>query len=362
MNVKAWATSCLATVMAASVAVCGPPPPPAVAPFSAQQAHRHQEAWAEHLGKPREITNSMGMKLVLIPPGEFMMGSRESPEEVVKAFTKYIPEDEDFWQKPLKCKHPRHRVRLTKPFYLGAHEVTVGQFRRFVSATGHKTEAEKDGEGGFGWNDAENYFEGRNPKYNWRNPGFPQTDNHPVVNVSWNDAVAFCEWLSEKEGREYRLPTEAEWEYACRAGTITRYHHGDDPEGLARVGNVGDGTAKEWFAKRVVGWRYHILAKDGHVFTAPVGSFSANAFGLYDMHGNVWEWCADWFDEKYYSNSPVDDPQGPASGSYRVLRGGSWVNNAWNCRSADRFRRGPANRSTNLGFRLALVPADESGK
>ncbi len=316
-----------------------PPPPLAVAPFSAQQARRHQDAWAEHLGQPREIENSIGMKLVLIPPGEFMMGS---------------PEDEEGrWDD----EGPQHRVRITKPIYFGAHQVTVGAFRRFVSDTGYKTEAERDGEGGWGWNEAEGKLEGRDPKYHWRNPGFSQTDDHPVVNVSWNDAVAFCEWLSGKEGREYRLPTEAEWEYACRAGTTTRYYHGDDAEGLAQVGNVADAEAKKKFPR----WTT-ISASDGYVFTAPVGRFRANGFGLYDMHGNVWEWCSDWYDAKYYANSPVDDPQGPTSGSGRVLRGGSWLNDPGRCRSASRGRGTPDSRHSYPGFRVAWSSVDESSK
>jgi formylglycine-generating enzyme required for sulfatase activity len=126
---------------------------------------------------------------------------------------------------------PRHRVRITGPFYLGQYEVTRGQFADFVKDQGYKTDAETDGEGGWGWNDSTQKFEGRDPQYNWKNTGFAQTDSHPVVNVTWNDAVKFCEWLSRKEGAIYRLPTEAEWEYACRAGTMTLYQNGDDPEG-----------------------------------------------------------------------------------------------------------------------------------
>ena len=131
-------------------------------------------------------------------------------------------------------------MRITKPFYLGVYEVTVGQFGKFVSDTGYKTDAErnKDFEGAFGFNAATGKFE-QNKGYSWRQVGFPQGDDHPVVNVSHNDAVAFCAWLSRKEGQTYRLPTEAEWEYACRAGTTTRYYHGDDPEGLSDSGQRG---------------------------------------------------------------------------------------------------------------------------
>ena len=131
-----------------------------------------------------------------------------------------------------------------------------------------------------------------------------------MVNVSWNDAVAFCKWLSRKEGKTYRLPTEAEWEYACRAGTTTRYYSGDDPETLAKVANVADATAKAKFPD----WKWTIKASDGYVFTAPVGQFKPNAFGLYDMHGNAWQWCADWYGKDYYGKSPVDDPKGPDTG------------------------------------------------
>jgi formylglycine-generating enzyme required for sulfatase activity len=171
--------------------------------------------------------------------------------------------------------------------------------------------------------------------------------------VSWNDAVAFCEWLSRKEGKTYRLPTEAQWEYACRAGTTTRYYSGDDAETLAQVGNVADGTAKAKFPA----WKT-IQARDGYVFTSPVGSFRANAFGLYDMHGNAWQWCYDWYDSSYYAKSPVDDPTGAESGSNRVLRGGGWDRYAGHCRSANRLRGTPVDRDDYLGFRVSRASAE----
>ncbi len=178
-------------------------------------------------------------------------------------------------------KKQKHLVRITQPFYLGVTEVTRGQFRISVNETGYKTEAEKDGKGGFGWNEETKRFE-QNSRFTWQNAGFEQTDEHPVVNVSWNDAQEFITWLSRKEGKTYRLPTEAEWEYACRAGTKTAYFCGDDLEGLAAVANTADGTAKEKYPE----WTT-IAARDGYVYTAPVGRFRANAFALYDMHGNV---------------------------------------------------------------------------
>ena len=175
-----------------------------------------------------------------------------------------------------------------------------------------------------------------------------------MTEVSWNDAVAFCEWLGRKEGETYLLPTEAQWEYACRAGSTTRYYSGDDSETLAQVGNVGDASAKAKFSN----WTEAIAASDGYVFTAPVGSFRPNAFGLCDMHGNVWEWCADLYGEKYYRESTVDDPPGPTSGSLRVSRGGSWLNRAGSCRSAVRYGVTPDYRYDSLGFRVAQVPAE----
>ena len=170
-----------------------------------------------------------------------------------------------------------------------------------------------------------------------------------MVDVSWNDALEYCKWLSKKEGKIYRLPTEAEWEYACRAGTTTRYYSGDDPETLAKVGNAADAASKAKFPNG----RYTIKANDGYVFTAPVGKFKANAFGLYDMHGNAWEWCADWYGADYYAKSPVDDPIGPASGDGHVLRGGSWGSGAHGARSAERNGCAPRDRDYGAGFRVA---------
>jgi formylglycine-generating enzyme required for sulfatase activity len=190
------------------------------------------------------------------------------------------------------------------------------------------------------------------PEYTWRNPGFTQSDDHPVVNVGWNDAVAFCQWLSGKEGHTYRLPTEAQWEYACRAGTTRRYYNGDDPERLAQVGNVADATMKAKFP----GYRYAISSEDAYVFTAPVGRFRANAFGIYDMHGNVWEWCADWYADGYYGVSPAEDPGGPDSGELRVLRGGSWFLGPYVIQSAFRDTLTPDSRHIRGGFRVARTP------
>lgn len=313
-------------------------------PFDEGEARRRQEETARALGLPVDSSNSIGMKLRLIPAGEFMMGS---------------PEDEEGRSSD---EGPLHRVRITKPFYLGACEVTVEQFRQFVAATGHVTDAETDGRGGWGYTGVPERPFRRDPRYTWRDPGFSQGLDHPVVNVSWNDAVAFCAWLTRREGKTYVLPTEAQWEYACRAGTPTPFYHGGDAEGLAGVGNVSDLSANEKFAlwmtlskvdREKMGTASH---RDGFVFTAPVGRFRANAFGLYDMHGNVWEWCADWDAADYYRNSPVDDPAGPREGSSRIRRGGSWLHSAEYARSAQRRRYPPTGRNSPIGFRVALEP------
>jgi formylglycine-generating enzyme required for sulfatase activity len=302
-------------------------------------------------GDGRQITNSIGMKLTLVPAGEFLMGSGESAEQTAAFFKQAY--GWDLKTDVFKDERPQHSARITRAFYLGTYDVTRGQFRQFVDDAGYKTDAEKDSKGGWGFGGEK--FEQR-PEYTWRNAGFEQTDEHPVVNVSWNDAMAFCQWLGRKESKTYRLPTEAEWEYACRAGTTTRYHSGDDPETLAQVDNVADGTAKARFP----GWTYTIKASDGFVFTAPVGKFRPNAWGLYDMHGNVYQWCMDWYGPEYYAASPVDDPAGPSSGGGRVRRGGSWSNGPYVTRSASREASGPDRRNYISGFRLVLA-SDQPG-
>ena len=310
---------------------------------------------------PRVIENSLGMKFVRVPAGEFLMGSDESPESLARAYPQY---ERDRFEK-LGDEAPVHRVRITRPFYLGQFEVTVGQFRKFVEASGYVPESIADGTGGYGFNPdydpqtspRHDAFEGRNPKYSWRNPGFPQGDDHPVLNVTWNDAVALANWLSKKEGHAYRVPSEAEWEYACRAGSRTRYTNGDDPQSLLKVGNTFDvDTARYWPQ-----WRaYAQPAPDGYTFTAPVGSFAPNAFGIYDMHGNAWEWTGDWYGEDYYAHSPTDDPRGPADGNVRVRRGGSWHTWALYARCAFRNWNTPQTRYTLVGIRLLReLDADE---
>jgi formylglycine-generating enzyme required for sulfatase activity len=222
-----------------------------------------------------------------------------------------------------------------------------------VNDTGYKTDAEKDGKGGSGFD--ENKFIGDKPEYTWRNPGFTQGKNHPVVNVSWNDAVAFCKWLEKKEGRkfQFQLPTDAQWEYACRAGTTTRYYCGDHGDALKDYANIADASfkakLKEPFNKIVtMDW------DDGYPFTAPVGKFKPNNFGLYDMHGNVWQWCLDG--PRKYDNKDVIDPIGHEKGGRRRERGGAWNQMPFHCRAANRTSGAPAHRGCNLGFRVSAVP------
>ncbi len=253
---------------------------------------------------------------------------------------------------------------------MGQHEVTLGQFLKFYHDAKYKVEIERDGKPSWGYENGKliesNRFRPWAPLA-WK----PEMD-HPVIYVSWNDAVAFCEWLSKKEGRTYRLPTEAEWEYACRAGSDSRYHFGDDQEELVRFGNVADkdrqidsekdgsksviASFDEDGKKTDTDIPYPFLSRrDGYAWTSPVGKFRPNAFGLYDMHGNAWEWCSDWYDEKYYETSPEDDPQGPRSGSSRVARGGGFGNTPVNLRCARRHDAGPSYRNCSSGFRVVRV-------
>lgn len=314
------------------------------APFSAAAAHSARAWWASGLKLPAELTNSVGAKLTLIPAGEFYMGS--TPMEVGR-LRRIDPTFKKEWEQE---EQPQHHVRISRPFFMSAHEVTRGEFAQFVRATGYQTDAKRDGKGGCGYDGVTGELK-QDPIYDWQNTGFPQTDRDPVVNVSWNDAVAFCEWMTRREKAVYRLPTEAEWEYCCRAGTTTPFYSGDEPEALATVANVADATLKQKFKS----WTT-IGARDGFAFTAPVGSFQPNGFGLYDMHGNVWEWCHDWYAKGYYAKSAENDPQGPLRGSVRVFRGGSWYDTAALCRSTFRNWDVPSYRDYFLGFRVVAIP------
>jgi formylglycine-generating enzyme required for sulfatase activity len=241
-----------------------------------------------------------------------------------------------------------HEVEITRPFHLGAYPVTVGQWRAFAQATGYRTEAER-GDGAFGWAGSE-WKQDRDR--NWLSPGFEQGEDHPVTCVSWNDAQEFLAWLSglpeeKSAGRLYRLPTEAEWEHACRGGASSSTPFSVGASLSSAQANFDgnspyDGApAGEWRQK-----------------TVPAHSFGPNAFGLYQMHGNVWEWCADWYGEDYYATSPRRDPPGPSQGADRVSRGGGWLDSGQDCRSASRGWDKPSLRSNSLGFRVAMEVAE----
>jgi formylglycine-generating enzyme required for sulfatase activity len=260
-----------------------------------------------------ELLNSLTMKFVLIKRGTFMMGSPDTEPQRYK--------DEVLQE-----------VTLTSDFYMQTTQVTVGQWRQFAES-GYKSEAETGG-GDYtltGWQLQKGIY--------WDNPGFSQTDRHPVTCVSWNDARKLVEWLSKKEGKVYRLPTEAQWEYACRAGTTTPFAFGNclSTDEANYDGNYPlQGCPKGEYRGK----------------TTPVASLKANAWGLYDMHGNVWEWCEEWYGD--YPTGSVVNPAGPSSGARRVLRGGGWDNFARNCRSAARGMTAPDGRDGRAGFRLVL--------
>ena len=307
---------------------------------------------ADEPGKPAEVTEDWhGVTFVQIPAGEFMMGSDETAADLAKAGIK-VPKEVS-----VDDEGPKHQVKISA-FQMGKYELTRGQFRIFVEATGYKTEAEKDPKGGVGVNRQLQKLE-QSAIYNWTNAGFPQTDNHPVVNVSWNDAVAYCRWVTEeysKRGQKSvcRLPTEAEWEYACRAGSTTRYATGDTPRSVNGFGNVRDASLEAELPNLDYVTAPPFPFNDGAAFTSVAGKYKPNAFGLYDMHGNVLEWCSDWKDKNYYASSPSSDPRGPDSGSFRVLRGGSWSSVPRDVRCADRDSITPGYRDTSGGIRVVL--------
>jgi formylglycine-generating enzyme required for sulfatase activity len=293
---------------------------------------------------------------VVIPAGEFRMGADGDAERVLRAkFPRHaIPNDSE----DLATETPRHPVRIGKPFRMGVREVTVAEFRAFVEATSHVTDAERKG-AARGFNRAKGDFE--DGPYTWKNPGFPQGDDHPVVCVSWKDATAYCAWAKA------RLPTEAEWEYACRAGTSTFLNFGDDPSIAWKHANVADVDLEKAHAGMTTRQRTLDLAKepgDGFAYTAPAGTYPANAFGLRDTHGNVWEWCQDRYQRFYYrrfdprkSKDPIVDPAGPEKadehGDWRVLRGGSWATDVVVTRASSRLWNDPSDAFCYVGFRIA---------
>jgi formylglycine-generating enzyme required for sulfatase activity len=324
-------------------------------------------------GGKKTITNSIGMKLVLIPAGEFMMGNEEGRTETLSYFTYAKPKNVLADSEKVDAELPRHKVRITKPYYMGQYTVTLNEFLIFYHDAHYQTEIERDGKPSYGWIPRQEGADwGIIPSANFRPwaPGWEIGRDHPVVFVSWNDAAAFCDWLSKKEKKKYRLPTEAEWEYACRAGTSSRYYFGNDPEELVNYGNGADQDFAALWGGTLPSQYFDengnnvdngtsfppLRRRDGYAFTAPVGKFRPNAFGLYDMHGNVWQWCSDWYDAGYYAKSPGDDPKGPATGSDRVQRGGDFGTAPFRSRCACRASYRPSARDCETGFRVVCEP------
>ena len=284
--------------------------------FAKKQAARQQMALE------RELAGEM----VAIPAGTFRMGDLSG----------------EGWDD----EEPVHSVTVPA-FRLGKYEVTVSRFRAFVEATGYRTDAERDADRYAGC--ASEQSDGMwdyVPNRSWRDPGYPVEDDQPVACVSWNDARAFINWLNEKAGGNYRLPSEAEWEYAARAGSATEYYFGDSESELCRYANHADRST-------YFNWRNEFCSDGVGNLAAVVGSYQPNGFGLYDMHGNVWEWVQDcWNDD--YEGAPTDGSAWTGGDcGRRVIRGGSWDDGARLLRSASRSGSGRSLRGNDVGFRLA---------
>lgn len=284
------------------------------------------------------FTNSLGMTMVRIPAGSCSMGSSEADISwAMGTLAQGQPVS-------LENEFPAHKVRISRPFFVGATEVTVGQFREFVNATGYITDAEDD-KGGQVFNTETNQFE-RKEGTSWKNPGWTISSDQPVAMVSFNDAQAFIEWLSAKEKLPYKLPTEAQWEFACRGGLcMAQFPWGDSLPDGRRASYADKNTDFQWRDR---------TADDGYKYVAPVGSYEPNGYGLYDMAGNVLEWCRDYYGEDYYRYTPEIDPEGPGHGENRVMKGGEWTFGAVNLRCAFRGWSKPDLAFYNSGFRVAI--------
>jgi len=244
---------------------------------------------------------------VLIKRGSFMMGSNSGEAD----------------------EKPVHKVKIDYNFYIGKYEVTVGEFRKFIDATGYKVDTKSNG----GCWIYDKKWQQKSDA-SWKKPYFLQTEQSPVVCVSHNDTKAYTKWISKKEGTTYRLPTEAEWEYVARAGTTTKYSFGSFDNRLGQYA---------WYSK-------NSLSK-----THKVGQKNPNRWGVYDMHGNVWEWCEDWYVDSYKNTPRNGSDNDSKSQNYKVLRGGSWFDISSNLRSPFRVRGNPAYTSNNVGFRVVSV-------
>jgi formylglycine-generating enzyme required for sulfatase activity len=289
---------------------------------------------ASRMGKV--VVNSVGMKLVRIPRGKFLMGSPEKEQE--DAFAALGKDAAKLRPDRFRGERPQHEVEISQPYWLGMHEVTQRQFQAVMGYNPSFFSADGKGKPGAKYQpvkpaDGKDKVKGLD------------TADFPVEMVSWNEAVGFCEKLSDleaekKAGRAYRLPTEAQWEHACRARTKTPFHVGSALS--TEKANFGsDGKEKGALGR-----------------TCKVGSYAPNAFGLFDMHGNVMEWCADLSNPEYYARSPRLDPPGSSVGAQRAIRGGSWARTWSYCRSAARFGALPGRYANGIGFRVVLVPAD----
>jgi formylglycine-generating enzyme required for sulfatase activity/uncharacterized caspase-like protein len=276
--------------------------------------------------EPSVAPGPLEPEMVLVRGGRFTMGSPETEEG--------------------RDKDERQHTVKVGDFYLGRHEVTVGEFRRFVEASGYRSEAERTARGCFVQSGSEWKIE---PGRSWRAPGFEQGEDHPVACLSWNDALAYTEWLAKTSGRRYRLPTEAEWEYAARAGTSTARFWGEDPREACRYANVADRATRG-----ADGWVTIHECDDGEVHTAPAGSYQPNPWGLYDLLGNVWEWTCSSYSEAY-DGSESQCADGSAGG-LRSFRGGCWNTEPGGVRSAGRSWNFPVIGFGGLGFRLARTP------
>lgn len=301
-------------------------------PWLQQRENRFAEWKTQTAGHimPRELWDAPAApELVVIPPGEFVMGAPRSEPDSFEA------------------ERPQHQVRVGYPLAAGRFDVTRGEFAEFVAETHY--DATPGGCLGFNGKTFE-----QNARYTWRNPGFPQTDEHPVVCVSWDDANAYARWLSAKTGKPYRLLSEAEWEYAARAGHSSEFWWGTNVEAGCNFSNMADVSAKAVFPYwGVVG------CNDRHVFTSPVGAFPANPNGLYDISGNVWQWVADCW-TRDYSHAPMNgSAQQHGNCTVHVIRGGSWNDRPRGERLAYRAKARTGVRGAGLGFRVAR-PLDSS--
>jgi formylglycine-generating enzyme required for sulfatase activity len=278
--------------------------------------------------------------MVLIPHGSFQIGTTDEELEREK-----VPEMFRDYEKP------RHTVTIGADFYLGKYDVTVGEFKAFVRATGPRPAGgcenwEKGSDGQYGWQ----FKQDRT----WDRPGFPQTDRDPVVCVSYDDAVAYIGWLNASAGtKAYRLPGEAEWEYAARANTTTARFWGDGRDAACRFANVADLSLAKHDGIATPNQERYFNCTDGFVFTAPAGSFLSNDFGLYDMLGNVWQWTADCWNDDLTNIPPNGTTRSTGGCGLRVVRGGSWNSGPRVVRAGCRSGNGTGVRGTDTGFRVA---------